>query len=180
MNRRQVNEDYFDNLYEMMCGKRFSRDISYRKLFSFLHSVDFRWSIPNDVNRAEDGEGLRWRYAKIREDRNYILECLDRPCSVLEMMIALAIRCEENIMDDPRMGDRTTQWFWQMIVNLGLGSMQDERFDEDIARDAVERMLNRDFEPDGRGGLFTVRRCDRDLRNVEFIHQLYYYLNSIT
>ena len=41
------------------------------------------------------------------------------------MMIALAIRCEEHIMDDPDAGDRTGQWFWSMLVSLGLGSMDE-------------------------------------------------------
>lgn len=45
----------------------------------------------------------------------------NRPCSVLEMIIALAIRLEEHIMDDPDIGNRTGQWFWDMIVSLGLG-----------------------------------------------------------
>ena len=39
----------------------------------------------------------------------------NKTCSVLEMMIALAIRCEEHIMDDPDVGNRTGQWFWKDV-----------------------------------------------------------------
>mgnify|MGYP003235589453 FL=1 len=96
------------------------------------------------------------------------------------MILALAIRCEETIMDDPSIGDRTQQWFWGMITNLGLGSMTDSRFDRDAANDILERFLDREYEPDGKGGLFTVRNCDSDLRDVEIWYQMCWYLNHIT
>lgn len=83
-------------------------------------------------------------------------------------------------MDDPTMGDRTGQWFWGMIINLGLGCMTDDQYDEEYVESVVRRFLNREYEPDGRGGLFRVRRCEYDLRNVEIWDQLGWYLNSIT
>jgi hypothetical protein len=95
------------------------------------------------------------------------------------MMIALAIRCEESITDDPRKGDRTGQWFWGMVRNLGLGGMYNDIFDAQIADDIIERFLDREYEPDGRGGLFTIRDCDCDLRDAEIWHQLCWYLNTI-
>jgi hypothetical protein len=107
-------------------------------------------------------------------------EYITGPCSVLEMMIALAINTEEDIMDDPRFGDRTGQWFWGMIVSLGLGGMNDYRYDERLVDDVIDTFLRREYEPDGRGGLFTVRHCDRDMRDVEIHIQRNYYLNTIT
>ena len=104
----------------------------------------------------------------------------DDPCSVLEMMIALAIRCEENIMDNPEVGDRTGQWFWGMIANLGLGAMYNSRFDREYVDETIARFLNRDYDPDGKGGLFRVKNCDHDMRDMEIIDQLFRYLNSIT
>ena len=95
------------------------------------------------------------------------------------MMIALAIRCEENIMDDPHMGDRTGQWFWGMITNLGLGGMTDESFDIDSASRKIRRFLDRKYEPDGTGGLFTIPRCSVDLRTVEIWYQLCWFLDTI-
>jgi hypothetical protein len=95
------------------------------------------------------------------------------------MIMALAIRCEENFMDDPSRGNRTQQWFWGMIRNLGLGSMTDDRFDERAVRKTIEIFLNREYEPDGRGGLFTIRHRREDLRNVEIWYQLCWYLDSI-
>ena len=103
----------------------------------------------------------------------------NQPCSVLEMMIALAIRCEEHIMDDPDVGNRTGQWFWNMIMNLGLGSMTDDQFDKRYAEQVIERFLNREYEQDGEGGLFTVKHCKHDLRTVEIWYQMCWYLDEI-
>jgi hypothetical protein len=147
-----------------------------------LHDIEFRYLIPRDQNRAEDGENLRYRFA-IRQgyERSAaeIVDILDRPCSVLEMMIALAVRCEENIMDDPNVGDRTGQWFWGMIGTLGLGNMVDSRYDERLVDDIINRFLDRDYDPDGRGGLFFVPHCDWDMRDMEIWHQLCYFLDTI-
>lgn len=91
----------------------------------------------------------------------------NRPCSVLEMLIALAFRCEEHIMTDPDIGNRMGQWFWNMIVSLGLGSMSDSRFDAAYTDDVISRFMNRKYKRNGEGGLFTVERCKYDMRTVE-------------
>ena len=79
-------------------------------------------------------------------------------------------------MDDPLLGDRTGQWFWNMIRSLGLGGMYGNRFDIQEADYIIERFLDREYEPDGRGGLFTITDCEDDLRDVEIWHQLWWYL----
>ena len=103
----------------------------------------------------------------------------DRPCSILEMMIALAIRCEEHIMEDPEIGNRTGQWFWNMIVSLGLGHMTDDYFDLAYVEEAVRRFLNREYSRDGSGGLFTIERCPQDMRRIEIWYQMCMYLQTI-
>lgn len=173
-----INNEYFEWLLSFVCTERFSKRMSYRKLLIQLHNIEFIYSIPKDANRAEDGIDLRWRFSLL-EGYDEAEEYLDGPCSVLEMMLALAIRCEETIMDDPRMGDRTGQWFWGMITNLGLGSMTDDRYDKAFVNDVIDRFLNREYEPNGKGGLFTVRHCNHDLRKVEIWYQLNWYLDSI-
>ena len=183
MTRECVREDYFAWLYDVACGNRYAPEISFRKLLAYLHTVDFIWQIPLDENRAEDGISLRYRFARLQphEDLVYaITDMLIGPCSVLEMMLALAIRCEEDIMDDTAYGDRTRQWFWNMVVSLGLGSMTDDRFDEQAAKKIIDTFLHRKYEPNGKGGLFTIRRCSDDIREVEIYTQMCWYLNSIT
>lgn len=172
-----IISDYFEWMLDIVCGKRYSKNISYRKLLAHLHSIEFVYIIPNDENRAEDGISLRYRFSK-EKGMHDVPECLYGPCSVLEMMIALAIRCDV-FMDDPEMGDRTSQWFWDMIINLGLGYMIDEKYDEDVVDEIIQRFLDRDYEPDGKGGLFRIKRCTYDLREVEIWYQLCWYLDAI-
>ena len=175
----RVNDEYFEWLCELIDSKRFSRQISYRKLLMHLHNIEFTWFVPHDDNRADDGIQLRRRYALDSEDMS-LTHYLKGPCSVLEMMVALAIRCEENIMDDALIGNRTGQWFWGMIRNLGLTPMTDSKFKIEPVDEIIARFLNREYEPDGRGGLFTIRNCEYDLRTVEIWCQLSWYLGSIT
>jgi hypothetical protein len=177
--RNNIIDDYFMWLSDLVCKGRYSDNISYEELLLYLHSKAFRFTVLRDENRAEDGLDLRSRFADEWGYPDAELY-LKGPCSVLEMMVALALRCEECIMDDPHMGNRTKQWFWRMIVNLGLGSMSDDRFDEQYVEDVVERFLDREYEPDGQGGLFTIRDCEYDLRFIEIWHQLLWYLDTIT
>ena len=174
----KVKLEYFDWMYDLMCDGRFAGRITYRQLFKALHDIEFVYFVPHDENRAEDGVALRYRYCYLHDCED-LEHYLDGPCSVLEMMVALAIRCEERIMSDPDKGDRTAQWFWSMIISLGLGSMTDYNFDEELVNDAIARFLNREYEPDGKGGLFTVRKWNRDARTAEIWHQLLAYLNTL-
>ena len=79
---------YFGWLSDLVCEERYSDRISYEKLLTFLYNTEFRYSIPMDRNRASDGINLRRRYSLEVHDDFHIR----KPCSVLEMMIALAIR----------------------------------------------------------------------------------------
>jgi hypothetical protein len=94
------------------------------------------------------------------------------------MMVALAIRCEERIMNDPTKGDRTAQWFWGMVSSLGLSGMTDYNFDEWLTEEVIRRFLNREYDRDGKGGLFTIKRWNRDARDAEIWHQLLAYCNE--
>jgi len=174
-----VENEYFEWLYNYVCKNKVHSKISYRNLLMMLHETEFIFSIPNDENRAVDGESLRYRFELEFEEREGMsLPCkIIGPCSVLEMMIALAIRCEETIMDDPLYGDRTAQWFWRMMSNLGLSLMTDDIYDRDLAKQKIDRFLNREYDPDGKGGLFYIRGCTEDLRKVEIWAQLCWYLD---
>lgn len=178
-----IKDSYFQWLCNLVCKERFSKVISYKKLLILLHDTRFTCRIRRDSNRANDGFGLRWRFtckfndAEVHYEK--LLSELTGLCSVLEMMVALALRMEENIMDDPSVGNRTQQWFWGMITNMGLGSMTDDRFDENRVKGVIDSFLRRRYEPDGRGGLFTVKDCECDLREVEIWQQMCWYINTM-
>ena len=173
-------QEYFDWMFNIVCGGRYTYEHSFRKLLSYLYEIEFTYIIPRDADRAEDGVDLRYRFAYINDlDIDDVLNSIVGPCSIFEMILALAIRCEESIMDDPSVGDRTGQWFWKMITNLGLGGMTDQKFDKDYVDDVILTFLNREYKPNGDGGLFKIKNCEYDLRDVEIWTQMLYFLDSI-
>ena len=182
MHQNEIEDEYFEWLCSLVSKQRFAKSISYYQLLHHLHNTQFCWLIPMDRNRAEDGLDLRYRFSIDHGfESDYFASYLNDPnCSVLEMMVALSIRCEETIMLDGEYGDRTGQWFWGMITSLGLGSMTDDNYDEDYVEEVLITFLSRRYYPDGRGGLFTIRGCDTDLRDVEIWVQMLWYLDSIS
>lgn len=177
----RIENEYFDWMCDVVCDKRFPRGISYFKLLSYLHDTVFTWPVRmrRDENRAKDGINLRRRFALSKRDEHLTACFGDKPCSVLEMMVALAVRCEESIMDNTEIGNRTSQWFWGMISNLGLGECTDDNFDEVYVENVIQTFLRRKYDPDGKGGLFRVRECDKDLRKAEIWYQMCWYLDTI-
>ena len=177
-----LNALYLDWMYNIVCDDRYSRNLSYRKLFAYLHDIRFVYSLPMDGNRYEDGIDLRYRFAR---DNNIsqvkVATYLDhRPCSVLEMMVALAIRCEDQIMDDPDVGNRVGQWFWAMIVSLNLGRMTDTNFDPQYVDNVMDIFLNRRYSRNGSGGLFTIKDKTKDMRSIDIWYQMCAYLNELS
>ena len=173
-----ISNEYFNWLYNLACSDRYDEPISYKKLLAQLHNTVFRYSIQRDENRAEYGINLRRLFAYDYTDIKCADKYLTGPCSVLEMMLALSIQCEE-IMDDTAYGDRTRQWFWGMVTNLGLGDMADNHYDKKYVSHVLERFLDRDYEADGRGGLFRIKNCADDLRDIEIWVQMLWYLDSV-
>lgn len=176
----RMREAYFQWMIRLVDRPAWSGRRSWQKLFRLLHRIDFLYILELDANRADDGTDLRYRFAyEHGYDGELVKEFLDKgPCTMLEMMIALAQRCEEHIMDDPDSGDRTGKWFFEMIESLGLGSMDDEDFDEDFVMAVIDRFLRREYDRDGRGGLFTVSSCRFDMRRAEIWYQMMWYLNE--
>lgn len=175
-----LQNEYFEWIYDLVYDESHLKRYPYRALLTHLHNVEFTYILPMDENRAADGIDLRDKFGYERYySREVIHEYLgDGPCSVLEMMAALALACEEHIMSDPDIGDRTGLWFWGMIDNLGLSDMHDYNFDQDYTDEVIGRLLNREYEPDGTGGLFTVRQRRRDLRIVDIWYQMMWFLNE--
>lgn len=179
MNKERLENEYFDWMYEKV--RWWSDDISYRKLLRFLHGQIFYYLIERDDNRYADGIGLRYLFGNTNgysqaEIASYLD---DKECSVLEMMVALSNRCENDIMTRPDEDDRTGFWFMGMIKSLGLSNMDDRNFNLIKANDILERFLERKYEPNGKGGLFTLRCCEKDLTKVEIWYQLMWYLHEV-
>jgi hypothetical protein len=176
--RNNIEAEYFQWLYDKVCNVRANRNVSYKQLFLYLYKTEFTYIISRDSNRAMDGEDLRYRFGYENGDE-YLGDSIQSPCSVLEMLIGLSVRCEENIMSDSRYGDRTSQWFWTMISNLGLGYMTDDVFDERDIDEKITIFLNREYTHDGKGNIFYIPNSPEDLRDLEIWYQLLAYINYV-
>ena len=177
---QRLHDEYFDWMCELINHDEYDENLSYKKLLCYLDNVEFTYILEMDENRAQDGIDLRYRFGyEVGYSRELIEDHLDdRPCSILEMMVALSIRCEEGIMDDPDIGDRTGKWFWDMISSLGLDDMTDSRFDEKRLSRVIHRFLCRAYKPNGEGGLFTLKYHRQDMRDIEIWYQMMWHLDE--
>lgn len=173
-----LKERYFEWMCDLVYDSRSPK--KYDLLFRCLDSIPFTYILEMDENRAQDGLDLRYRFGyECDVDGNDIYEYLDRePCSVLEMIVALSFRIEEDIMGNESVGNRTNKWFWTMIENLGLASMSNDNFDEYYTKRVINKFLDRNYKRNGEGGLVTLHNCSRDLREVEIWDQVMLYLNG--
>lgn len=163
-------------------GYRLFETYSYYLLFSKLNNVKFKVTNVYDDNRYVDGIDLRYRFGYefniTREEIDYISELIGA-CSVFEAMVALAIKCEENIMSDPKYGDRTKVWFEEMLYSMHLINSTDANYDEKYVSERINIMLNKEYSYNGDGGLFTVECPPDDMRKYDLHTQMCWYLNTL-
>lgn len=169
-----LDDLYLAWLYEQVGDVKVrSRTRTYWDLFRQLYSKEFVWYVPNDDNRADDGLCLREQFL---DDHGIDIfevdpEWLGIGCSFLEMMVGLARRLAFEADGQPSL------WFWHLIENLGIKDCTDRsKYDHG----KVDRILNtviwREYDFDGRGGLFPLRHARTDQREVELWYQLNEYL----
>lgn len=188
MSKAGLRERYFNWLCQQVGDSYPHHGYTYHKLLKLLFKIEFTFLMQMDEDRASDGINLRLDFGysisdgdntriKSNDAQEIAMAIGEKPCSVLEMMVALSIRCEEHIMEDPDVGKRTGQWFWDMIVNLGLQSMDDSNYNERYIHRIVDRFLNRQYEPNGKGGLFYIDNCYYNLKHSEIWYQMMWYLD---
>lgn len=172
-NRDAIQREYFRYLCGLVKGGPVHRGGRVEFLW-FLHQKPFYCIIPNDENRVEDGKQLweDWSEEELQEQA---------ACSVLEMIISVAQRME-YILSDSREGDRTAKWFWEMVDNLGLKEFEDDDIADERRNYNNDRILDilieRQYSPSGRGGLFPLSKPKEDQRRVEIWYQMQEYLDE--
>ena len=151
---------------------------NYQKLLHKLYFTDYIWELDYDRNRAADGLFLRKLFTK---ETGFLSdpELQNRCCSMLEMLVALARKAEDDIMFNPDYGDRTSYWFWMMIQNLGLEIYDDGYWFEDEVDRILNVFLHHLYAKNGyQGGAFPIRNSARDLRSTDLWWQMNSYLEE--
>lgn len=152
----------------------------YFALAEALHSCYFTPERTGmDMNRAYDGLHLRAEYLSRHDDTGSAKS--RGACTMLEMMIGLARRMA-FLMENEEKPKRVREFFWRLIENLGLKNFDDLHFNtfrgEVAVQKAMRHVMNRDYMPDGRGGLFPVKHASSDFRKMEIWYQMHAWLSE--
>ena len=172
---RELEERYLDWLYDQVASlKPRHKRLSYWKLFRQLQATIFVSIVPHDENRIADAKELRYEFLADAEDEQGDLDWIRSPCSMLELLVILS-RVAAFEMDD-----RVDVWFWHFVEEvLDFGQFDDRNFNSHSQEEidsTLNRVIWRQYEPDGHGGLFPLRSSARDQRDVELWYQLNAYL----
>ena len=153
----------------------------YSKLIQCLWEIPFVWQLPDDRNRAIDGNMLRRVY--VQSHRVYHQELVfpfSDGCTFLEFLIALSERAND-IMYEPGI-DKTADYFWIIISNMGLDVCTDESYgliwDDFYVNEKIGNVLSRGYDFNGIGGLFPLKNPIDDQKNVSIWYQMNAFLNE--
>jgi hypothetical protein len=174
-NEGTLNDLYLEWLYKNFIGAVSNPNPkrTHWKLAKQLYKTRFTWCVQNDGNRAEDGKALRHEFINENNVEDIEVNWLQEDCSVLEMLIGLACRASFESMGVP--GD----WFWKLLSNLEIQSYNDRVYSPIIMEEVdtvITRLLDRNYEQDGVGGLFPMHNARQDQRQVELWSQLQEYV----
>lgn len=175
---------YFNWLCQKVNTKYGASVKRYRNLLTYLSRRMFYYNIWLDESRYMDGVDLRDEFLYSALESPNALQGLsfkelrEGPCSVLEMLVAFSQRIKFSIMYEEA-GDDAGFWFWRMLDNLGLLIFDNANFNEREVGLIIDRWLNRNFKPNGEGGLFVIEGYKGDLREVDIWSHMQYYLTSL-
>ena len=157
---------------------------TYKLLAEDLMDVEFVSLVPHDENRIMDAMMLRseYVYKKFGKEVDEDAGIREENCSIFEVLIGIARRMDFELSDPEYFNDRTDECFWELIDNLGLSIFSDDAYKKLDGAFNVEvilrKFVNRDYAPNGEGGLFPIANPDRDQRDVEIFFQMQEYLNE--
>lgn len=167
-----LDEAYFNWLCSQV-GQVQVRETSktYRRLLRLLYQKEFVWHVANDDNRLADGRALRNEFVNELRLSDVDPVWMNLGCSMFEMLLALGRRL--SFLDD----DTPAYWFWHLIQNLDLHVYNDRmEIDEQDVDDILERVIWRQYSPNGQGGLFPLKFPRDDQRKCEIWYQMNAYL----
>lgn len=174
---KPLDELYFVWLYNQVGDPEIEDPTrTYWRILRQLYTKEFVWVVPNDDNRIADGTDLRYEFVDESELTDVDLNWIRLGCSMLELLIGLSRRLSFEADGEPR------EWFWELMQNLGLHKYDDKRYSnkpetaEKVTDTVLDRVIWRNYQPDGQGGLFPLKRTDKDQRDVELWYQLSEYV----
>lgn len=181
--KTNVSNLYLNWLFNTVKDKEGWKLTTHKKLLCRLHRTPFLVQDPNDQPRENDGIDLRWRFAwecgHVGDELIYIDNFNDERCSILEMMVSLALRADENFYKTNNDETTVAFLFWNMIKNMGLLNETDNVYDDEMVVYKLDKFNNRMYDINGDGGLFMFpHNHTEDFRNVDIWTQLCWWVNE--
>lgn len=171
MSNDEIRSDYFMWLSSLVSGGE------HLILLKSLFDTEFYSLVDRDYNLETKAQGLRFEFF----DGGIIPEILSGPASVLEVLIVLAEEMD-YILWNPDVGNRSTEWFWEMIKNLGLEDLSDDVYFERQGTErvftAVHKFLDRRYTRTGKGNIFFTTDKRKDFRSMEIWYQMNEYVKE--
>lgn len=177
--RQIVDEGYRNWLYGQISEGQ-PEYSNYKYMLDILENTEFKVYILMDENRVGDGVSLYNNFYHGQKDFSLFNR---EECSVLEMLVGLAYRCDD-VMSDQTKGCRVIDWFWRFVHNLGLDTFTDDLVSSNPElylqemHQIVNRFVERGYDYNGKGGIFPLKNPPSDERKVEIWYQMMAWLNE--
>lgn len=145
---------------------------AYGILMKCLHTTPFTYDSERfylDRDRVSDGQNLR-REAGVSDIFGPAVNC-----SMLELMVALSIRLDNEYIGD-MFEEHPEIIFWEMICNLGLDDLADYRWDSRIYNAIIQRFLDRKITDKGVGSLFRLKKSRQKFAQLTIWEQSMAYI----
>lgn len=162
---------YFDFLCRQVGIEGNCEENSYFRLAEYMMKLPFYCEMPADKNREDEALELRRGYSDAPKGE----------AKVFEVLVRMALDMYE-MSDGLTDNNRPERWFFLMISNLGLSSVDDKSW-ENWPEDSAEMVkiqlmiwLNREFEYDGNGSPWPLENPKNDQVMVEMWYQMNGYL----
>lgn len=178
-----------DWYYEWLCEKvdLLNPKKCYSIIAKILWDTEFYDLLQMDYNRVLDAHNLRASYCP-----DLPPEIKDSPASFLEVLVAFSIRIEQDMFGRTKKNMNPKRWFFEMIENmfeLDFTLLEDNSIYKIIVKGdlsvheklqkKIERVLERTYSYNGKGGLFPLKKCATDQRMEELWYQMQSYMQQV-
>lgn len=156
---------YFDWLMDIIGAGPDTNYQGRHRLFFFLFKKEYTWVNPMDENRAIDGMGMRDIFYENTGKQSGVTG----PCSVLEMLVGLIFRMNEDLYGEINEA-LATKMIVTMLNSMDIFECNDSHFDDEYVCVQIDNMMSNNIEPSGKGGLFIVNGKE-DMRDLDIWYQ---------
>lgn len=153
---------------------------NYSELLNTLYETQYIWdkATPLDENRYIDGLDLRESFSyKLKIPKYIVSDSIKGPCSMLEMVCALGVRIDNDIMATYYTGyDHGYFWIQKMLKNLDILQYDNSNWDRRIVEEKLLAFNQKRYSEEGFGGLFYIPDSEKNMRLLNIWDQMCYYI----